>query len=121
MSEFMGLIVGAYEAKGRGLSAGGATLHNTMSAHGPDSGLFYNASQGKLYTTGEYDQKPERMADGTQSFMFECAGMLNLTAWAYGRADKSAEYVKGSWSGLKRQFDPKNKVVNVVAEGRKKV
>lgn len=79
MSEFMGLIVGAYEAKGRGLLAGGATLHNTMSSHGPDSGLFLNASKGALSEGGAYDQKPERIAEGTQSFMFECSGMLNLT------------------------------------------
>lgn len=43
-----------------------------------------------------------------------------LNSWAYSRADKSEEYVKSSWSGLKRQFDPKNKVVAVVAEGRSK-
>lgn len=79
MSEFMGLILGAYEAKGRGLLAGGATLHNTMSAHGPDSQLFMMASKGGLNEGGEYDLKPERVAEGTQSFMFECAGQLNVT------------------------------------------
>ena len=36
MSEFMGLIHGAYDAKAGGFAPGGASLHNCMSAHGPD-------------------------------------------------------------------------------------
>ncbi|KAI9019683.1 homogentisate 1,2-dioxygenase-like protein [Hyaloraphidium curvatum] len=110
MSEFMGLIQGAYEAKGRGLLAGGATLHPCMTSHGPDSGLFLGASRAPL--------KPERVADGTQTFMFEAAGMLVLTEWAMGRRDTSEEYVRGSWSGLRRQFDPTKRQVEVVPEGR---
>ncbi|KAI5297565.1 hypothetical protein KEM56_004725, partial [Ascosphaera pollenicola] len=38
MAEFMGLIGGSYDAKeGGGFVAGGASLHNTMSGHGPDA------------------------------------------------------------------------------------
>ena len=36
MSEFMGLIEGAYDAKAGGFVPGGASLHNCMSGHGPD-------------------------------------------------------------------------------------
>ena len=35
-SEFMGLVHGAYDAKAEGFSPGGASLHNSMSGHGPD-------------------------------------------------------------------------------------
>ena len=40
MSEFMGLILGKYEAKEEGFSPGGATLHSMMTPHGPDSECF---------------------------------------------------------------------------------
>jgi homogentisate 1,2-dioxygenase len=36
MSEFMGLVHGAYDAKQGGFSPGGSSLHNCMSDHGPD-------------------------------------------------------------------------------------
>jgi homogentisate 1,2-dioxygenase len=37
MSEFMGLVQGEYDAKKGGFVPGGASLHNSMSAHGPDA------------------------------------------------------------------------------------
>lgn len=37
MSEFMGLILGKYEAKEEGFAPGGATLHSLMTPHGPDA------------------------------------------------------------------------------------
>lgn len=37
MSEFMGLILGRYEAKEEGFMPGGATLHSLMTPHGPVS------------------------------------------------------------------------------------
>ena len=36
MSEFMGLIYGAYDAKPHGFVPGGIRLHNCMLPHGPD-------------------------------------------------------------------------------------
>jgi homogentisate 1,2-dioxygenase len=35
MNEFMGLVPGVYDAKAEGFLPGGASLHNSMSAHGP--------------------------------------------------------------------------------------
>lgn len=58
MSEFMGLILGRYEAKEDGFAAGGATLHSIMTPHGPDFKCFDGASKAEL--------KAERIADGTQ-------------------------------------------------------
>ena len=40
MSEFMGLILGKYEAKEEGFAPGGATLHSMMTPHGPDADCF---------------------------------------------------------------------------------
>ena len=40
MSEFMGMIWGEYDAKAGGFQAGGASLHNIMTPHGPDGLLF---------------------------------------------------------------------------------
>lgn len=58
MSEFMGLILGRYEAKEDGFAAGGATLHSIMTPHGPDVNCFDGASNAEL--------KAERVAEGTQ-------------------------------------------------------
>ena len=43
MSEFMGLVHGAYDAKADGFVPGGSSLHNCMSAHGPDRATFDRA------------------------------------------------------------------------------
>ncbi|RBR12110.1 hypothetical protein FVER53590_29043 [Fusarium verticillioides] len=49
MSEFMGLICGQYDAKtGGGFQPAGASLHNIMSAHGPDADSFERASNAEL-------------------------------------------------------------------------
>lgn len=64
MSEFMGLICGGYDAKtGGGFQPGGASLHNVMSAHGPDSDAFEGASNAEL--------KPSKVGEGSMAFMFE--------------------------------------------------
>lgn len=58
MSEFMGLILGSYEAKEGGFLPGGASLHSMMTPHGPDDKCFNGASSAQL--------KPEKIAVGTQ-------------------------------------------------------
>lgn len=96
MSEFMGLIFGRYEAKEEGLLPGGATLHSIMTPHGPDRKCFDGASTAEL--------KAQRIADGTQSFMFETSFSLALTQWGRetcGKVDKN--YFK-CWQDLKKNF-----------------
>ena len=74
MSEFMGLIEGEYDAKsGGGFMPGGASLHNVMSAHGPDV-----ESHGKAVAAA---LAPSRI-DGTMAFMFESRYPFRPTAWA---------------------------------------
>jgi len=98
MSEFMGLILGKYEAKEKILQAGGATLHSMMTPHGPDMDCFETASNCKL--------EPVRVADGTQAFMFETSLGLSLTEWGEKTCQKiDAEYYK-CWEGLKSHFNP---------------
>ena len=58
MSEFMGLILGRYEAKEEGFAPGGATLHSMMTPHGPDATCFEDWTNKELGAM--------RVADGTQ-------------------------------------------------------
>ncbi|HEX8382786.1 MAG TPA: homogentisate 1,2-dioxygenase [Sphingomonas sp.] len=67
MSEAMGLIHGAYDAKAEGFQPGGLSLHNLMAGHGPDVASWRGAS--------EADLKPHKVA-GTMAFMVE-------SCWAY--------------------------------------
>lgn len=101
MSEFMGLIKGNYEAKKEGFNPGGATLHSIMTPHGPDVGCFEMASKQVLV--------PERIADGTQAFMFESSLSVKSTNWAQTICQKlQPDYYK-AWTGLKKHFDPSRK------------
>lgn len=59
MSEYMGLIVGSYEAKEGGFRPGGGSLHSMMTPHGPDASCFEKASTDEL--------APCRVADGTMA------------------------------------------------------
>ncbi|XP_047475566.1 LOW QUALITY PROTEIN: homogentisate 1,2-dioxygenase-like [Penaeus chinensis] len=98
MSEFMGLIFGNYEAKEEGFRPGGASLHSMMIPHGPDAQCFEGASK--------CDLTPVRVADGTQSFMFETSLGLALTEWGEDTCRKvDASYFE-CWQGLKKNFDP---------------
>ncbi|KAJ6186512.1 Homogentisate 1-2-dioxygenase [Penicillium mononematosum] len=74
MSEFMGLIRGEYDAKaGGGFKAAGASLHNVMSAHGPDAETHEKASNAKL--------SPTKVGEGSMAFMFESPLMIGVTEW----------------------------------------
>ncbi|XP_046463936.1 homogentisate 1,2-dioxygenase-like [Daphnia pulex] len=96
MSEFMGLIQGKYEAKEEGFQPGGATLHSIMTPHGPDAACFEGASKAEL--------KPARVADGTQSFMFESSLMLAVTEWAEETCSKLDKAYYECWQPLKKHF-----------------
>ena len=47
MSEFMGLIKGVYVAK-ESFMPGGASLHSSMTPHGPDDKAFNKATAAEL-------------------------------------------------------------------------
>jgi homogentisate 1,2-dioxygenase len=101
MSEFMGLIKGAYEAKQEGFLPGGASLHSIMTPHGPDAPTFKMASNADL--------SPTRVADGTQAFMFESCLLMTVSKWALEESKKVQDDYWTHWQGLKSHFDKKNK------------
>lgn len=94
MSEFMGLVLGQYDAKPEGFKPGGASLHNSYVPHGPDSEAFDKASGADL--------KPHKL-DQTLAFMFETRWPLKPTAWALTDAPLETTYAH-CWQGLKDTF-----------------
>ena len=94
-SEFMGLLHGAYDAKAEGFVPGGASLHNCMSGHGPDSATFEKASHADL-------SKPDVIRD-TMAFMCETRGVLRPVQQAIDAAHRQCDYL-GCWSGLEKHF-----------------
>ncbi|HUY52357.1 MAG TPA: homogentisate 1,2-dioxygenase [Streptosporangiaceae bacterium] len=94
MSEFMGLVHGAYDAKAEGFLPGGASLHNTFTSHGPDAETFARASSAEL--------APQKVAD-TLAFMFESRWMIIPTSQAMQAAHRQPDY-DSVWTGLRRSF-----------------
>ena len=77
MSEAMGLIHGAYDAKAEGFAPGGISLHNLMSGHGPDVASWKAASEAEL--------GPAKIG-GTMAFMLESCWPYFPTRFALDRA-----------------------------------
>jgi homogentisate 1,2-dioxygenase len=94
MSEYMGLIKGTYDAKESGFLPGGGSLHNCMSAHGPDSQAYNKAVTTPL--------QPEYY-DNTLAFMFESSQVWQLTPHAYNAGFRQKNYLE-CWKGLKSNF-----------------
>ncbi len=94
MNEFMGLILGQYDAKAEGFLPGGASLHNCMSGHGPDAETFEKASQAEL--------KPHFIG-GTLAFMFETRLPVRPTRFALEEKILQHEYYE-CWQSLKKNF-----------------
>jgi homogentisate 1,2-dioxygenase len=94
MSEYMGLVYGQYDAKEEGFVPGGGSLHNQMSAHGPDLDAFEKASSAEL--------KPQKLS-GTLAFMFESRYIIRPTKFAMDCAELQHEYSE-VWQGLKKNF-----------------
>ena len=95
MSEFMGLIHGAYDAKEKGFVPGGMSLHNQMLPHGPDAFGFDKATHADL--------APQKLAD-TMAFMLETRIPQHLTRYAAELETLQHDYID-CWSGLKKRFD----------------
>jgi homogentisate 1,2-dioxygenase len=91
MSELMGLVHGVYDAKAEGFLPGGVSLHNQMSAHGPDLGTFQNAVKIEL--------KPQRI-ENTLAFMWESRYVFRPTKFAMGARELQKDYDR-VWSGFK--------------------
>jgi homogentisate 1,2-dioxygenase len=94
MSEFMGLVHGAYDAKAEGFSPGGMSLHNCLSAHGPDRATFERAVAAEL--------KPHKVAD-TLAFMFETRLVVRPTRFALDTPALQTNYDE-CWAGFEKMF-----------------
>jgi homogentisate 1,2-dioxygenase len=95
MSEFMGLIQGEYDAKAEGFVPGGASLHNCMAGHGPDTESFEKASNADL--------KPVFQGN-TLAFMFETRYVCRPTKFALETSQLDDQYFQ-VWQGLRKRFD----------------
>ena len=92
MSEYMGLIHGAYDAKSEGFLPGGGSLHNAFSAHGPDKATFDKASTAEL--------KPHKI-DNTLAFMFESRYVFEPTEFAMSGGLLQTDY-DSVWANFDR-------------------
>jgi homogentisate 1,2-dioxygenase len=99
-SEFMGLIHGVYDAKAEGFQPGGASLHNSMSGHGPDAKTFAGASRSDT-------SRPEKVSD-TMAFMFETRSVIHPTRYALDCDLLQKDYAS-CWHGLEKRFDPRTR------------
>ncbi|HEY8433803.1 MAG TPA: homogentisate 1,2-dioxygenase [Sphingomicrobium sp.] len=88
MSEAMGLIHGAYDAKAEGFAPGGLSLHNLMSGHGPDVESWRKASEAAL--------NPHKI-EGTMAFMVETCWPYRPTAFALEHAQPDYDE---AWAGF---------------------
>jgi len=94
MNEFMGLIDGAYDAKAEGFLPGGVSLHNCMSAHGPDNITAQKAIAADLI--------PHKI-DQTMAFMFETASVLRPSRYAMQCPQLQGDYDE-CWAAMTKMF-----------------
>ena len=97
MSECMGLIRGAYDAKAEGFAPGAISLHNLMSGHGPDVASWKAAS--------EADLKPHRIED-TLAFMVESCWPFRPTGFAMASSVLQKDY-DAAWGGFPKAELPR--------------
>ena len=95
MSEFMGLIEGTYDAKEKGFSPGGMSLHNCMTPHGPEADVFEKATQAELV--------PQRY-ENTMAFMLESRYIIAPTEFALNTPQRQKQYL-ACWGDLKKHFN----------------
>jgi homogentisate 1,2-dioxygenase len=91
MSEFMALLKGEYDAK-KGLAPGSASLHNSMSAHGPDHASYEKALAAEL--------KPHYLGE-TLAIMFESRYVFEPTAEALASVALDKSY-DAAWGGFQK-------------------
>jgi homogentisate 1,2-dioxygenase len=96
MSEFMGLVRGAYDAKVGGFLPGGASLHNRMNGHGPDQVSYERAIAAEL--------APHKIVD-TLAFMFESRSVIRPSRFAMESPELQMDY-DNCWAGFRKATLP---------------
>ena len=99
MSELMGLVHGLYDAKATGFVPGGVSLHNCMSAHGPDRATWEKATAAPL--------APQKI-DDTLAFMFETRWVIAPTRAAMESPTLQKDY-DGCWADFPKAKVPSTK------------
>ena len=100
MSEYMGLIYGEYDAKVAqkgGFQPGGGSLHNCMTAHGPDGESYQSSLKEEL--------KPKKY-EKTMAFMFETRFVYAPTKWALSTEALQENYLD-CWNSIPVTFQKK--------------
>jgi homogentisate 1,2-dioxygenase len=92
MSELMGLVHGVYDAKAQGFVPGGVSIHNCMSAHGPDRATFRKAVDAQL--------APQKIED-TLAFMWESRYVFRPTRSALAARELQPDYDR-VWDGFEK-------------------
>jgi homogentisate 1,2-dioxygenase len=92
MSELMGLVHGVYDAKAEGFLPGGVSIHNCMSAHGPDLATYEKATTEKL--------KPRKI-ENTLAFMWESRYVWRPTKHALEARELQKDY-DAVWDGFRK-------------------
>ena len=84
--------MGDYDAKSGRILPGGASLHNCMTAYGPDADTWERRAP----------SLPHKIED-TMAFMFESRYAMRLTRYAIESSELQHDYFEG-WQGLDRHF-----------------
>lgn len=121
MAEFMGLIQGEYDARtDGGFRPGGASLHNIMAGHGPDSATHHKASHAELV--------PQKVGEGSMAFVIESSMTLGLSDWAFKTSNKRQQnYNFQTWLPLRSHFktppsiQKKSTLIQEVTKGKNTV
>lgn len=95
MSELMGLIYGEYDAKKEGFLPGGISIHNCMTAHGPDADTYHN-------TLASTELKPARY-ENTMAFMFETREPWIINEKALAHSCRQHDYTS-CWQSLVENY-----------------
>jgi homogentisate 1,2-dioxygenase len=90
MSELMGLVHGVYDAKAEGFLPGGISIHNCLTAHGPDRATYEKASKAVL--------KPHKI-ENSLAFMWESRHVFRPTKFAMQAKELQKDYDK-VWDGF---------------------
>ena len=93
MSELMGLVRGEYDGKAEGFLPGGVSIHNCMSAHGPDLATYDKASGAEL--------KPHKL-ESSLAFMWESRHVFRPTKLALEAPQLQKDYDR-IWDGFPRR------------------
>jgi homogentisate 1,2-dioxygenase len=92
MSELMGLVRGVYDGKAEGFVPGGVSLHNCMTAHGPDVATYDKATTAEL--------APRRFKDSL-AFMWESRYVFRPTKFAMDAPQLQKNY-DAVWDGFRK-------------------